>query len=366
MKVIDLDSHSLPRRRDYCIEPEYAHLRPRTYVDTKGTLRELFDDKPLRTLSRQQLARAEQIVKHPDLRAANYDAAIRYKHVTDAGVDFQFISCGIISAFSYVDEKVGAAFYRAYNNFMYERFMKPYPKTFSGVPQLPLQDIPQALKEIQRCVTDLGMLTFIMPTNWNGIDMANLHWWNFYDHVRELGITGIIVHAGTLHDEWVGKDRLTVLGPDGTNGRHILSHPFEYCTNVVNLMFGGMMDAFPEFRFAFLEVGAECAVWLKHRIEENVEQIGYLRDMLSGPVEKYFDRFYFVVDDILVADNGRRLEYAINELGADHLFFGSDHPHADSHLDLGSLLKTNPRISSEVKEAILGKNAETFIGRELP
>ena len=30
MMVIDLDSHSRPRREDYVIEPEYEHLRPRS------------------------------------------------------------------------------------------------------------------------------------------------------------------------------------------------------------------------------------------------------------------------------------------------------------------------------------------------
>ncbi len=44
------------------------------------------------------------------------------------------------------------------------------------------------------------------------------------------------------------------------------------------------MDVFPEFRFAFLEAGAEFAIVLKHRIEENLEQIGYLREMLAHPL----------------------------------------------------------------------------------
>ena len=56
------------------------------------------------------------------------------------------------------------------------------------------------------------------------------------------------------------------------------------------------MDSFPEFNFAFLEAGAEFAINFKHRVRENVEQISYLQDMLTGPIDKYFDRFYFVVE----------------------------------------------------------------------
>jgi hypothetical protein len=120
------------------------------------------------------------------------------------------------------------------------------------------------LPRLERWVNDLGVRSFITPTNWNGIDMADPYWWNFYDKVRELGIRGIIIHVESLspNSRWVGKERLGVLGPDGTRGSRLLSHPFEYCTNIVNLIFGGMMDSFPEFRFAFLEEATQFAIVL--------------------------------------------------------------------------------------------------------
>jgi aminocarboxymuconate-semialdehyde decarboxylase len=267
--------------------------------------------------------------------------------------------------FNYIDAKPGAAFIRASNNFIYNTFMKPYPKTFTGAPQLPLQDIPEAMKELERCVKELGMLTFLMPTNWNGIDLADPHWWNFYDKVRDLGIRGIIVHIGSFAGPWVGQERLSVLGPDGTAGRRIVSQPFEYCTNMINLMFGGLMDSFPEFNFAFLEAGAEFAVNFKHRVKENVEQIAYLQDNLTSPIDKYFDRFYFVVDDLLLEDEGKRLTAAVDELGADHLFYGSDYPHDDGHLDTASKINRLASISTEAKEKILGGNAGAFMGGKL-
>jgi len=365
MMVIDLDSHSRPRREDYVIEPEYEHLRPRSYVDSKGNVRRLFNNKIVSVLTagERQISDKEGKSKW---RAAEYDAAVRYDQVKEAGIDFQFVSAGTVGMFNYIEAKAGAAFIRASNNFIYNTFMKSYAKTFTGLPQLPLQDIPEAMKELERCVKELGMLTFLMPTNWNGIDMADPHWWNLYDKVRELGIKGIIIHIGSFAGPWIGRERLTVLGPDGTAGRRIVSQPFEYCTNMTNLMFGGLMDSFPEFKFAFLEAGAEFAVNFKHRVQENVEQIGYLQDMLTGPIEKYFDRFHFVVDDLLLQEGGKRLSCAIDELGADHLFFGSDYPHEDGHLDTGAKINALSNISSEAKQKILGGNAISFMGGNLP
>jgi aminocarboxymuconate-semialdehyde decarboxylase len=360
MKIIDLDSHSRPRTTDYLVEPEYSHLIPRTYADPKGNRREVFNNKIVSVRTSGELAIAGEHGK-TEWRAANYDGSVRYRQVSEAGIDFQFVSAGTVGEFSYVEPKVGAAFCRATNNFIHKSFMTPYPKMFTGLPQLPLQDIKEAIRELERCVQELGMRAFLMPTNWNGIDMSDPYWWNFWDRVRELGIRGIIVHIGSLAGPWVGKERLGVLGPDGTTGRRIISQPFEYCTNIINLIFGGMMDSFPEFRFAFLEAGAEFAVMLKHRIQENLEQISYLADMLTRPLDDYFRRFYFLVDDVLLEDKGKRLRYVLEEIGEDNLFFGTDYPHTDGHLDVCSKINNLDWLSDEAKAKILGGNTQALI-----
>jgi aminocarboxymuconate-semialdehyde decarboxylase len=363
MKVIDIDSHSRPRIQDYVVEPEFSHLRPRVYVDAKGNRREIFNNRIMGLRTRGELAIADKGGRS-EWSAANYDGAVRNRQVRAAGIDYQFVSSGTVGQFNYIDATAGAAFCRAYNNFIYRTFMKPYPETFTGLPQLPLQDTREAMKELERCMKDLGMKTFLMPTNWNGIDMADPHWWNFYDRVRELGVTGIIVHIGSLAgtNPWVGKDRLTVLGPDGTAGRRIVSQPFEYSTNIINLIFGGMMDVFPEFRFALLEAGAEFVIVLKHRIEENLEQLQYLSEMLAHPLEWYFDRFCFLVDDRMLESDDRLFRYVIDELGDDHLFLGSDYPHTDGHLDTFARVKELGWLSTETKEKLLGANIAKVVG----
>lgn len=364
MKVIDIDSHSNPRQQDYVIEPEYAHLRPQVYTDVKGNLREIFNNKIIRRHYRGEMGEKE--TESSNSRLGYYDASFRYKELTESGVGFQFISAGSPTMFNYVEARVGAAYCRAYNNFLYNTFTKPYPRTFGGLPQLPLQDIPEAIRELERCVKDLGMITFLMPTNWNAIDMADPYWWNFYDRVRELGITGIVLHVHSLSAEskWVGKERLESLGADGTRGRRILSHPFEYSTNIVNLIFGGLMDAFPEFRFAFLEAGAEFALLLKHRIEDNLGIVGYLQNQMAHPLDWYFERFYFVVDERLLRNQGELFKCAINELGPDQLFFGSDYPHhGRGDLDIIDQLRKLDGVSDEVKEKVLGGNVNQLLAR---
>jgi len=361
--IIDLDSHSDPRTEDYEIEPEYEHLRPRIYFDAKGNRREIFNNKVIRNIPRDLLERADKRV-HQDWRKARYDGQVRYEHMKEAGIDLQFVSAGIVCMFNYLDSKMGAAYCRSANNWLYKTFMKPYPKNFSALPQLPLQDIPEAIKELERCVKEFGVRTFLTPSNWNKIDIADPYWWSFWDKVRELGITGIIIHRGGMVNPYVGAERVKVLGGEATMAPRIVNGPFEYTANMLNMIFGGMMDTFPEFKFAFLEVGAEFPIVMKHRIEEAVEDIGYLREKICEPLDKYFERFYYVVDEMLLKDDGKRLRYAIDEVGPDQLIFASDYPHTDSHTlsYMVSTIESVPGVSTEAKEKILGGNAIKLLG----
>jgi aminocarboxymuconate-semialdehyde decarboxylase len=361
VRLIDIDSHSRAGPEGYVVEPQYKHLRPTEYIDAEGWLHQVFANRTAILLSPSEMKPGYQGDRR-NWYSGNYDASVRFKHVSEAGIDLQFISVGIVSEFNYVEPDVGAAFCRAANNFVYERFMEPYPDRFTGVPQLPVQDVRLALAELERCTTELRMRTFLMPTNVEGIDMAAPALWPFWRGVLELGIGGVIVHFGTMHGPWVGQERLPVLDREGTTAKRIVSGPFEYWTNVCNLLFSGLMDVYPDLRFAFLEVGADCMMLLKRRLAENLGQIGYLRDMLAHALDWYFDRFYFLADERMLQNDGEGLRQAVREFGSDHLFVGSDYPHPDGSFEPFYQIEALTWLSSDEKEQILGKNVERLIG----
>ena len=51
---------------------------------------------------------------------------------------------------------------RAYNDWLYDRFMRVSPRLV-GVALLPVQDIGEAVQELRRCVTELGMPGAVLP-----------------------------------------------------------------------------------------------------------------------------------------------------------------------------------------------------------
>ena len=78
MMVIDLDSHSRPRREDYVIDPEYEHLRPHSFTDSEGNVRRIFDNKIVSVLTAGEREIADKNGKAA-WHAAEYDGEVRHR-----------------------------------------------------------------------------------------------------------------------------------------------------------------------------------------------------------------------------------------------------------------------------------------------
>src|ERR1043165_9443653 len=85
MLVIDLDSHSRPRREDYVIPAEYEHLRPRAFTDSRVKIRRIFDNRivSVPTAGEREVSNREG---KSAWHAAEYDADVRYEQVKEAGI----------------------------------------------------------------------------------------------------------------------------------------------------------------------------------------------------------------------------------------------------------------------------------------
>ncbi len=65
----------------------------------------------------------------------------------------------------FVQERdLAVAVCRAYNNFLYEEFLRVSPR-LKGAAIIPVQDIPKAVKEVRRAVESLGMVAGLLPTH---------------------------------------------------------------------------------------------------------------------------------------------------------------------------------------------------------
>ncbi len=97
------------------------------------------------------------------------------------------------------NEAVSAAWARA-NNDLIKRVVDLYPESFAGVCQLPQSPgvpIAHSVRELERCVRDLGFVGCNLNPDpsgghWNSPPLTDRHWYPFYEKMVELGVPAMV------------------------------------------------------------------------------------------------------------------------------------------------------------------------------
>ena len=253
---------------------------------------------------------------------------------------------------------------RAYNNWLYERFLKVSPR-LKGMALIPIQDVDAAVEELHRGVKELGMLGGMLPSNGEGINghLGAKVYFPIYEAAEKLGCS-LAVHVGCLHR--LGLDAFSAYYP-----AHALGHPFGLMIQAAAMMAHGVFDRFPKLRVAFLEGGATWVPFFLDRLDRSYHE-GHMQTDLQGELlgglkkgEKASACFkrhlhegrVFVGFDC--DDDG--LGTAIQKAGRGSFLFGSDFPHEvfsaeKCRHEIDELLARED-LSKEDKEAVLGQNA---------
>lgn len=262
-----------------------------------------------------------------------------------------------------VDWAVAAC--RAYNNWLYDRFLNHTPK-LKGMALIPIQDVDRAVEELRRAVTQQGMIGAMLPSNGEGLNthLGAKIYWPIYEEAEKLNCS-LAVHVGSLHH--LGMDTFSTYYPV-----HAIGHPMGIMIQAAAMLSHGVFERFPKLRVAFLEGGATWVPFFMDRLDRSYHkghmQVDLNDELLGGPKpgEKASDYFkkhlregrIFVGFD--VDDDG--LGFAVQRAGNEGFLFGSDFPHevfdaAKCRHEIDELLARED-LSQTDKEAVLGGNAK--------
>jgi predicted TIM-barrel fold metal-dependent hydrolase len=256
---------------------------------------------------------------------------------------------------------------RAYNTWLYEKFLNRNQR-LKGIALLPFQSVEEAVRELRRAVTELGMLGGMLPSNGEAIQghLGNKIYWPIYEEAQKLGCA-LAVHVGCLHH--LGLDSFATYYP-----AHALGHPFSLMIQAAAMLAHGVFDQFSNLRVAFLEGGATWVPFMMDRLDrsyhEGHKQLGLEGELLGGPKngEKASDYFKALLHGgrIFVGfdcdDDG--LGTAVAKGGRQSFLFGSDYPHevfdaAKCRHEINELLARDDLTEAD-KTAVLGANALRF------
>ncbi|SMO45165.1 amidohydrolase family protein [Solitalea koreensis] len=217
-----------------------------------------------------------------------------------------------------------------------------YPTRFVGLGTVPLQSPDLAIKELERCVKELGLAGIQIGSHVNDWNLDNENLFPVFQAAEELG-AAVFVHPWDM----MAKEKMQKYWLPWLVGM-----PAESSLAICSMIFGGVFERLPKLRVAFAHGGGSFPATIG-RIEHgfNVRPDLVAIDNKVNPRE-YLGKFYL---DSLVHDP-LMLDMLVKLVGADKVALGTDYPFPLGELEPGKLIESMP-YDDKIKERLLSGTA---------
>jgi aminocarboxymuconate-semialdehyde decarboxylase len=277
----------------------------------------------------------------------------RLEHMDRLGVDVHVLTIPAPGADRF--ERDGASKIARIANDAIAAIARKHPKRFIGFFTLPTCDVKASLDELDRSVHELGLKGFGCFANLNGQALDREELLPIYERLAKYKLPVYIHPTAPLATEATGIDIMPTL---------IFGWAFDSTVAMTRLVYGRVLERFPEISFVVADVGGVLAFFAQRAINiynGRTEEIRQRYGLKENPLDS-FRRFY--VD---TADHPALTLRCVKEFfGADRMVLGTNYPYGPEE---GCLLVKNSlkaidglELNATEKEKILGGNAARILG----
>ena len=320
----------------------HAHAQPPDFHDilTKSGRYEMVDEDSQRTVLRDKGSRFLTLTENmPDIRE-------RIADMDELEVDVQILSLSIPQVY-FVSGQEAIELARHCNDYL-ASVVKQHPDRFRALASIPLtaETIDDAVRELARCIEELGMVGFVIGSNINGIAINDHRFDPFYEEANRLG-TAMFIHPMVPTGVEAMND--FALAP-------LVGFMFDTTLAVSRLIFSNFFGRFLGIKVIVGHVGGAIP-YISGRLDAGFRVYPECQDITRSPGDAIRDLY---VDT--VSSHAPAVRCAIDTLGVDRILFGSDYPHVMSDASGSINMLEEMDLGRKQRRGILGNNAASLFG----
>ena len=276
-----------------------------------------------------------------------WNASVRLADMDADGVDMQVVSPTPVFFQYHRSANESERIARIFND-LAAQMCAEAPDRLIPFCQVPLNDPEAACRELDRSLAN-GHAGVEIGNHVGDRDLDDPGVVEFLQHCASVGAP-VFVHPwdmpeGPRLSRWMAQ--------------WLVGMPAETHLSVLAMILGGAFDKIsPDLRICFAHGGGSFAMWLG-RMDNAWHRRPDLVGVSELPPSAYIDRFS--VDSVVFDPNALRL--LVDTMGASRVMLGSDYPYPLGELPVGNVVEQADFLDQGSKEAILGGNALTWLGR---
>lgn len=193
------------------------------------------------------------------------------------------------------------------------------PARYRGFAHLPMQDVPAAIAELERCVRELGFVGSMVNGHTNGVYLDDPRYDPFWERMQDLDVPLYLHPTDSFVLPYVLEGAPELVKPTW-------EWNFETSSHFLRLLFSGVFDRFPRLKIILGHMG-ETLPYHLWRFDSRAALIVGKRPLKEVPS-------FYLRRNMFVTTSGQcdnvPLIAALSALGADKVLFSIDYPYEDS------------------------------------
>lgn len=277
-----------------------------------------------------------------------HDLATKLKQMDRDGIDVAVVSLAASLLLYWSDRRWAARVHKAVND-AGATLAAHSGGRVHALATVPLNDPPEAARELRRAHRELGLPGVIIGTRVGDVMLDDPCLAPFFAVADELR-TPILIHP---YVSMISRPDVTTAGYHLAN---VVGNPTETYAAAARLIMGGVLDRYPNLRFHLVHGGGSFPYQLG-RLQHAYGAAEPARATVEREPKAYLERFFF---DTVVYEP-KALDFLLALAGPDHVLFGTDIPYEMTDL---SGLQIVERIEPALAAQVLGGNALQLYGIE--